>query len=912
MKKLIKKSWFTGAISLLLLVLVFFLDLAILFQKTSVSGVENVWTLTSNKLVSDEFAIWGYMLKILFFVNLLPLFLSGYSLIRKKSFGFFTAIAYSFVYQVLIIVFKVIYSCLKTGSMVLAVINLLLLFVALAAVVFRKLALKHEKSLFKPKEGEEKAEKEIPADSKPFLLGMLVVLVLQIFALGIIFFVPFYKLSADSSSLTQASSVYLFKVMFSSSLSLIDASFYIVCLFLFFVSLFLFALDLPYFFSDKKAFSAKSYSLSYINIVFSAVFFLMGFFVCFYYGAKGTEARTYAFIPLIIVGLLELAFAFFKGRFDAANNIKEDKGKRKFSKGEPLIYLTLLTAITFLSMFLNIIRGEFEAGTLTSSVTLTGIKLLTDYASIGGGYQIVAFYLIVMLLASGIAFVLSWASFLSKYRYASRVCRISCYVNVLMVFMLGISGLYFTIAQSVNADNIKLLMDYYGLSYSGSYTYTLKTDAVYALIVEVIILVIMFARRAMDQNEASQEITVNGTIDNKNDTSGLAAGAKPEAKPLEPGKEEEKALTFDPCPAFSQLDSKEQAFKDDLANRKKDQASSPSLSGLVSFVVDYAKNSRLHLSYTPDDIACFLAGLGACRLSILQGMSGTGKTSLPKIFMEAIEGNCEIVEVESSWKDKNELLGYYNEFSSMYTPKKFTQALYKAALNKEIPTFIVLDEMNLSRIEYYFSDFLSLMENEEGKREIKLLNVGLYKEDKGVKSPYLALDEGTTLKVPSNVWFIGTANRDESTFVISDKVYDRAHTINFNKRAKKVRDFSAPIPKEFYTYDMIASLLSKALSGGSFDAESNSLIQGTEILLEPYNISFGNRILNQMEEFVDIYQACFPYDNVLNEAVESILLSKVVSKLEVKTIENKDELIRGFKALKLEQCAAFVSRLNED
>ena len=95
--------------------------------------------------------------------------------------------------------------------------------------------------------------------------------------------------------------------------------------------------------------------------------------------------------------------------------------------------------------------------------------------------------------------------------------------------------------------------------------------------------------------------------------------------------------------------------------------------------------------------------------------------------------------------------------------------MYKAKLNPEVPTFILLDEMNLSRIEYYFSDFLSLMEHEEGKREIKLLNVKLFRYENEEKIEYSALTNGHTLKIPSNVWFIGTANRDESTFEISDK-----------------------------------------------------------------------------------------------------------------------------------------------
>jgi len=293
-------------------------------------------------------------------------------------------------------------------------------------------------------------------------------------------------------------------------------------------------------------------------------------------------------------------------------------------------------------------------------------------------------------------------------------------------------------------------------------------------------------------------------------------------------------------------------------------------------------------------------------------MSGTGKTSLPKIFSEAIFGNCEIIEVESSWKDKNELLGYYNEFSMKYTPKKFTLALYKAALNQEIFTFILLDEMNLSRIEYYFSDFLSLMENEENQREIKLININLTRKEEQKEIEYLALDHGNTLKVPPNVWFIGTANRDESTFVISDKVYDRAHTVNFTKRAPKVRNYSNPISKQYFDYQTMNNLFIAAKQKGNFDAENNELIKSVEALLAPFNISFGNRILKQIEDFVNIYKECFVNEDVESEAIEKILLSKVVAKLEVKTIDDKEKLEVEFEKLKLNQCAAFIKRLDNE
>ena len=204
------------------------------------------------------------------------------------------------------------------------------------------------------------------------------------------------------------------------------------------------------------------------------------------------------------------------------------------------------------------------------------------------------------------------------------------------------------------------------------------------------------------------------------------------------------------------------------------------------------------------------------------------------------------------------------------------------------------------------------MENEEDKRQIKLLNIKLEKVENTAKTPYSLLKDGYSLQIPANIWFIGTANRDESTFVISDKVYDRAYTMNFNKRAPKIPEKTTPIKKQFYSYDVLHKLFQEAIEKGTFDAEKSALIQKVEKLLRPFNISFGNRILNQIEDFVDIYTACFPDKDVQNEAIETILLSKVVGKLEVKTIDNREELIKDFENLKLYRCAEFISTLNED
>ena len=160
---------------------------------------------------------------------------------------------------------------------------------------------------------------------------------------------------------------------------------------------------------------------------------------------------------------------------------------------------------------------------------------------------------------------------------------------------------------------------------------------------------------------------------------------------------------------------------------------------------------------------------------------------------------------------------------------------------------------------------------------------------------------------------MGTANRDESTFEISDKVYDRAHTMNFNKRAPRQMSFGEPMEPRFLSTAALTRLLDEARASVPFDMDSYPVIGKVEALLEPYNISFGNRVARQIESFVRIYCACFaPSEHVMAEAVETILLSKVVSKLEFKRVEDRDGLADAFRALSLDRCADFIMKLGED
>lgn len=918
MQKFYEKTWLYKTILSVLFLACFFFNLALIrIPLASSFNSVTIWDLAlSNVSASDGQRAFSLALVIAFFVSLIPMGLSLISFFRKNTFTFFLLTGYFIAYDVMVFVFQGATYGMSVGGILLAIFSLLFALIALTILIGQKAYSPKEAPA--PQDGDSSSKTiennpEAPIATPNGKHASVTLLVLDCVGLFLLFsamfFTPFYTISLTSGSASKT--CVLAGVLFSSNSSIDDTVYFLVALLFVLISLFYFISFFSSFLSSKKRFARSSKNLMVWLIVFALAYFLMGFIVEFVYALKGYKASSLSFVPLVLEGLLSIPFAIFKGRFDLAEGDHDEvervsKEKHEPHRNEPLIFVVLVTLVTLGSLFLNFVDVKIKSGTtVIQEIQMTGIKLLSDFAVLGAGYQTLAFIIVLMVICSGLGLIMTLSAYFAHYKGYARIAKITTYVNLFFIFVFGISGLYFTIATKVTVDSTEALIKNYCPAYSsGSYTYEMRTDTFYALIVDVVIWICMLLRNALDGSPAAAIVSEAPEAP--------AAPEKEAEKPAIEEKDEGSVGDFDPCPAFSELDAKVNSYHEDLVKREQSQVTNASLADLVRFVVDYAKNSRLHLSYSAQDMAAFVSGLGAARLTILQGMSGTGKTSLPKIFMEAIAGDCDIVEVESSWKDKNELLGYYNEFSSLYTPKKFTQALYKAALNPEVPTFIVLDEMNLSRIEYYFSDFLSLMENEEGHREIKLLNINLERHVDHQSVPYLALNEGHTLKVPSNVWFVGTANRDESTFVISDKVYDRAHTMNFNKRAPKVRDFKEPLAPSFYPYATLSKLFADAKSKGTFDAENNDTIKKVEALLAPYNISFGNRILVQIEDFVDIYKECFPGWDVENQAVETILLSKVVSKLEVKTIDDKDSLVKDFAALNLNKCADFIAKLNED
>lgn len=270
------------------------------------------------------------------------------------------------------------------------------------------------------------------------------------------------------------------------------------------------------------------------------------------------------------------------------------------------------------------------------------------------------------------------------------------------------------------------------------------------------------------------------------------------------------------------------------------------LPGLIDRFINYSA-SQLHLFYKKETIARWFAGLATSKVLILEGISGTGKTSLPYAMGKFFNNPTSIISVQPSWRDRAELLGYLNEFTKRFNETDFLKSVYAASYSDTI-NLIVLDEMNLARIEYYFAEFLSVMEMPDvNEWKIDIVPVSEEKDPKN-------LINGKIL-IPQNLWFIGTANKDDSTFTITDKVYDRAVALALNKRADLI---DAPYTENVsMTYEYLYDLFKRAQSGFELsEIASDAFLKLDEFIQDKFKIAFGNRIMKQIKLFVPVYMAC--------------------------------------------------------
>ena len=291
------------------------------------------------------------------------------------------------------------------------------------------------------------------------------------------------------------------------------------------------------------------------------------------------------------------------------------------------------------------------------------------------------------------------------------------------------------------------------------------------------------------------------------------------------------------------------------------------------------------LYYNISDIRAFVSGMAVSQILILQGMSGTGKTSLAHAMGSFLENTSTVIPVQPMWKERTDLLGYYNEFTKRFNETLLLEKMYEAGYSEDI-YITVLDEMNIARVEYYFAEFLSLLElPDPNERYIDVVS-DIWSTDP------LQLKNGR-LKLPYNMWFIGTANNDDSTFAISDKVYDRAMVLNLDEKCER---FTAPKTKNIHlSAENFRALVKEALKEYEITGRNLKRLEALDrYLIDHFHITFGNRIMKQIRQYIPVYVSC---GGTELEALDDILSKKIIRKLETQNpvyLRNATKELRAY------------------
>ena len=313
------------------------------------------------------------------------------------------------------------------------------------------------------------------------------------------------------------------------------------------------------------------------------------------------------------------------------------------------------------------------------------------------------------------------------------------------------------------------------------------------------------------------------------------------------------------------------------------------------------------LYYDIRTIRLMMAGLASTKLIILQGISGTGKTSLPYVMGKYFQNDATIASVQPSWRDRNELFGYFNEFTKKFNETEVLRRIYESGYNDDV-NVIILDEMNIARVEYYFAEMLSVLEMPNPKEWRIELVPSTWETDP------VHLDGGC-LQIPQNVWYIGTINNDDSTFSVSDKVYDRAFVINLDTKGVP---FDAPqTDGKRIAYSYVEGLYEEAQQNHPVSAQVLENIGKLDLyVIEKFRIAFGNRIMKQLKQFVPVYVAC---GGIEIDAVDYMLATNVFRKFESLNLSLIRDEIRGLIAMldslfgkgNMKESIAFLQRLQK-
>ena len=282
--------------------------------------------------------------------------------------------------------------------------------------------------------------------------------------------------------------------------------------------------------------------------------------------------------------------------------------------------------------------------------------------------------------------------------------------------------------------------------------------------------------------------------------------------------------------------------------------------------------SQLKLFYEPRVIRLFFSSLATTRIIILQGISGTGKTSLPLAVGKWLGNPSTVASVQPSWRDRTEIFGYFNEFTRRFNETEMLKAMYEARYTDEVFLTIV-DEANIARVEYYFAELLSVLEMPS--RENWVVDIA----PSGWESDPKYIEQGR-FRLPENMWYICTINNDDSTFAVSDKVYDRAIPININTKGIP---FEVENPEQYHDnvkidFRHLERLFKEAQEKYKVSEENLRKLDEMDLyVIEHFRLAFGNRIVKQLKEFVPVYVAC---GGTELDGLDYVLCNKILRKFE--------------------------------
>lgn len=299
---------------------------------------------------------------------------------------------------------------------------------------------------------------------------------------------------------------------------------------------------------------------------------------------------------------------------------------------------------------------------------------------------------------------------------------------------------------------------------------------------------------------------------------------------------------------------------------------------IIKHITDYIKAQGFE--YSGDNIENLYLSLKAKPFVILAGISGTGKSKLVKLFAEAIGAQYKMIPVRPDWSDSSDLLGHVN-LQSKFIPGEMLEFIKEAKDKPDIPYILCLDEMNLARVEHYFSDVLSIIETRkiiDGHIVSDVIKLGNKDEENE--------DEEYEFMFPENLYIVGTVNMDETTCPFSKKVLDRANTIEFNEVDLK----SVPTKSDAETLPQPNSFLRAnyvTLADYGDNPLDNELIKGVcetleniNLVLKANNAHVGYRVRDEIVFYMlnnaeSAESGLLEKDNAMDNAIMQKILPRI-------------------------------------